>query len=131
MLDWWRIAHGAAYPTVLALLPGGPILLAAWWSWRDPDARLIGTLAVVPHSTFVYEALPVMLIARTWREGWTLAIGSWIAWLGHHAGEPYTSQAAAIRSGGSWLLYAVYLPALIMVLRRPSGERPTSPSSVA
>src|SRR5262249_53781401 len=82
-LDWWSVARGGAYPTTLALLPGGVIMLAAWWRWRDPDARLIGTLALVPHTTLAYEALPVMLIARTWGEARALALGSWIAWIGH------------------------------------------------
>ena len=52
---------------------GGPLILLALLRWRRPEARLLVALGCIPHTTMLYEALPLFLVARRWQEGVLLA----------------------------------------------------------
>lgn len=108
-------AHMAAPPV---LLPGGPLLVAALWQWRLPEARLLIALACVPQTTHAYEAVPLFLIPRSHREGACLWGGALVAKLSWNFGRPYTDHAIGAAAMGQWMIWCLYLPCLIMVLRR-------------
>jgi hypothetical protein len=70
----------------------------------------------------MYSAFPPMLVAKTRREALILAAGSSVAWLG---AEVFRHGQDAVRASepimeGYWIIPLVYLPALVMVLRRRS-----------
>jgi hypothetical protein len=104
------------------MLTGGPIALLALLRWRQPEARLVAALACVPQVLTFYNALPVLLAARTRREALAAAVLSsvgWLAWDLSLGGAPVASRHPIY--AGHWMLAFVYLPALVMVLRRPNA----------
>jgi hypothetical protein len=107
----------------LLVRPGGAILLLGLLRWRLPEARLLVALACVPQAGVLYEAVPLFLIPRSRLEGYGLALGTYVAdfvqvWLSPAASQPTLEASIAAR----WpvLLALVYLPALVLVLRRPA-----------
>jgi hypothetical protein len=105
---------------------GGALVLLAVTRWRRPEARLLTVLALVPSAPIVYEALPLFLIPRTKLQMITLALLSdvmYLAMANLSAQHETIAYYARARLAIVWLLY---VPALIMVLRRPNeGEVPT------
>ena len=117
----WRMAIAQA-PNAIApiTLPGGFLALLALLRWRRPEARLLAVLACVPHTTLSYEALPLFLVPATWPEAAIVWLGTFVAHVGHRNFGPYASQFAWVQASGVWLVWAVYVPCLVMVLRRPN-----------
>ncbi|HEV7991314.1 MAG TPA: hypothetical protein VGP25_05780 [Gemmatimonadaceae bacterium] len=101
------------------LYPGGVIVLVALSRWRRRDARLLVALACVPQTTFPYEGVPLFLIPEGWIESGVLMASSWVmrAWVVHLHGP---SPAQTVTHYGQAFLVFLYLPALVMVLRRPN-----------
>lgn len=116
--DWLgAISHASAIiPPIVR--PGGFLLLIALPFWRRADARLLVGLALVPHRTLFYEALPLFTIPRTFRQMASLVIIAAVAavWLRFEVavGPDEVTQMAA-----QWpvLLVCLYLPALAMLIR--------------
>ena len=103
---------------------GGPVLLLALFRWRRPEARMLLVLALVPQSVLFYDQLLLWLVPATWRQSVMLSSLSLLA-LG--LGEP--GFAAGASHGDVTAAYAplimalMFLPCLIMILRRPNeGE---------
>jgi hypothetical protein len=119
----WATSWSQAVYTVWPLaLIGAPLVLLAARRWRRPEARLLLAMVCVPHTTLVYETLPLFMVPATWIEAGFLWLGSYIAVVGHraygaHSGPEWT------RTGGQWLIYCVYLPALVMILRHDETLR--------
>jgi hypothetical protein len=104
---------------------GGFAVLIALLRWRRPEARLIVALACVPQTNNWYEALPVLLVASTFRETLVLSL---ISILGYIV-PPYVmtarNEVEFNAQVGSLMVALLYLPATIVVLRRPNeGELP-------
>jgi hypothetical protein len=81
--------------------------------WRTREARLLLAMALVPQVLFFYDQLPLFLVCRTRREalafiGWGMAV--MMVYL----------IPAFVGFGGPWAMIACYLPALVIVLRRPN-----------
>lgn len=124
-LEWWTVVTRPDNfsPVVLATLPFGLlIVLAAAWRWRRPEARLLLAMCCVPHTTFVYETLPLLaMVPKTWIEGRILCAASWICWVGYTATVLNTTTlSGATHIGGLWSLACLYVPCAIMLLRRPN-----------
>lgn len=123
--EWLRSVSGDVHHLVPLLRPGGPLILFALLRWRRPEARLILALACVPQTPSWYEALPLLLVAFTYRENLIFALLTWIGF----AFEQFVMQPTGeldYNAKVSMLIIAfVYLPATLMVLRRPNeGELP-------
>ncbi|HET7456912.1 MAG TPA: hypothetical protein VFJ74_04595 [Gemmatimonadaceae bacterium] len=130
----WRTALGTAHhfvPIVRHL--GGPILLLALLRWKRAEARLLVVMACVPQTTVVYAALPLFLVAETLGENVLLALLTSAAlaaqlFIGAHSGSSdtdLTAWAAYVYRVGDALLWIVFVPCLVMVLRRKNeGEVP-------
>lgn len=128
--DWpirWLEALGSLPQQAPVVMPGGAILLLGFLRWRDPAGRLIGTLSLVPHGA--YDAVVLFLACKTLRQGLVLAVLSWAGafvsgWLWPH------TPAGGMPHAGRWLvaLISLYLPALWLVLRRPSSVDSTRPA---
>lgn len=117
----WR-AGFVTVPHIVAPVTrmGGPLMLLALTKWKRADARLLLGLACVPHTTALYETIPLFLIAETWAQAlviWSLAV---VAYVGQWATGPYPSISAQWFAGQQWILAVMYLPCLAMVLSRPN-----------
>jgi hypothetical protein len=117
---WLRALTDAPHIKPYILRPGGLLLLAVLARWRRPEARLLAALAIVPQNATLYDTLPLFVIPATINEAAILALASHGAW--HLAiarrADP-TSLQVADANALTYLLL-LYLPALIMVLRRPN-----------
>ena len=119
--EWREALRGAPHqPPVLR--PGGFLLLLAWLRWRTPEGRLLGLLALMPQTVGAYEMLPLFLLARSRREGWLLALLTFAAMeIKALIGSGATLEARAATEWPAYLL-AVWLPALLLVLVRPTAS---------
>ncbi len=127
--EW--LATISAAPQYLAPVfrPGGVLLLLAWIRWREPEARMLGALALLPHTTNLYEMVPLFLIPRHPIELGLLMTGTYVAQILTHVPEHVAGarpDAAAAFLTANWPVYLAccYIPSLIVILRR-------SPISVA
>jgi hypothetical protein len=117
----WRATLASA-PHVVAPItrPGGVLVLLALMKWKRADARLLIALACVPHTTALYETIPLFLIPQSWLQAWGLWTLAVLAYVGQWATGPYVSQADYWASGARWIVVLMYLPCLAMVLWRPN-----------
>jgi hypothetical protein len=107
------------------VLPGGVFLLVGLLRWRRPEARLLVALACVPQTMTLYEGVPLLLVPRGRRECVVLTVLSSLLFL-YFESHQWPDKASTYDAKGRWMLWCLYLPALIMVLRRPNtGELPT------
>jgi hypothetical protein len=116
-----RDVSGTKFPSVIpATLPGGALSLAAWLRWRRPEARLVGALACVPLTMAPYESVFLFLVPRGWRQSLALVALSnvAVAWMYFAPAEP--QMTARMRFFGTVLVWLMYLPATMMILRRPN-----------
>jgi hypothetical protein len=102
---------------------GGPVLLAALWRWRLPEARLLLALACVPQTPQIYEAVPLFLIAKTLEEGLALVGLTLLVWILRNAVS--VDYAAGLWWTGQLMVLLLYLPCLVMILRREHSTRET------
>ena len=116
----WRAAlQGGTHFDAPVLRRGGVLVLVALARWRRAEARLLLGLALVPQTMLLYAALPLFAATGTLAETTLLALLSYI---------PFAVQVHAIgrvgftvqtRLTGDWMVWCLYLPCLLMVLRRP------------
>ena len=122
-VDWIEAVRDTPHYKAPIQRPGGLLLLLALIRWRRPEARMLGLLAIVPHTTGVYEQLPLLLIPQTGRAFAALMGSSYIA-----AGLVYTqntfgpSVTKTLDMQWPYFLPLVYLPALLMVLWPQRGK---------
>ena len=124
----WREALGGAsmdasrgFPYVAPIsLPGGVLTLLALLRWRRPEARLVAAMACVPQTLVLYEAVPLFLVARGWRQTSLLVALSYCVryWIAQNG--PYPDYATPIAVSGRAMTILMYLPATAMVLLRPN-----------
>lgn len=104
--------------------PLGVVLLLALLRWRQPEARLLFALACVPQLLFFADQLAVGLVARTRSELTALValqLAAWLAWWSWVGpNDAYVDFAAP------FVMVGVYLPALVVVLRRPNSGPPAT-----
>ena len=101
------------------LRPGGFLMLLGLLRWRRPEGRLLACLSLVPVTTALYETLPVALVCRNRVEAAGFAVLTIVAHLLFHLGPQGPWPVGAEYQWGV-LLGLVYLPALVVVLRRPN-----------
>jgi hypothetical protein len=118
-VEWLAGSRTAQFRTLI-LAPGGVLLLLACARWRLPEGRLMVALALTPHSTFAYEALYPLTVTRTVAQAVVLTGLSWVAFVAPYVIAPRQTYEVWVGvSGASGLLF-IYLPALVLVLRRPN-----------
>ncbi len=102
------------------LRPGGFLLLLAVTRWRTPEGRLLTALACIPHTSSLFETLPLFLIPRTRMEGYLLATLSFVALVIKELTLRGSTLESRIDSGWPALFLCLWLPALMLTLwRRP------------
>ena len=126
--DWplrWRETTQSA-PHIRSLLfvhPAGVILLASLIRWRRPEARALAALAIVPHNPLPHNFLLLAVGRWTAIESSVLAALSWVTvaviWPGGRQSPDFTSLS---ETSGRACLFLLYLPALLMMLRKPNSD---------
>jgi hypothetical protein len=120
---WYATIAQSPYARIALLQFVGPVLLLALTRWRRPEARLLLALACVPHSLFWYDEMLLWLVPRTQREALNLTWCSWAGYLLWLTLEYFRRGQLILATGAPWLVCFVYVPCLVMVLRRPNeGE---------
>ena len=103
--------------------PLGWLLLLTIARWRQPEARLLLLMAIVPQYLAFADQLPLVLVARTALEGLCLSIGGFVALT--FALLSFGLASHVSQRGDEYVMIGCYLPALWIVLRRPnSGPAP-------
>jgi len=128
---WLTNVRSATHFKPLLVRPGGFLLLLGLLRWRRPEARMLVALAATPLTPTFYDPVLLFLITRTFREALLLAAGTiGLYFAVAFAAPPGTLDAwgAVVATASVWLLY---LPCLVMVLRRPNRADPASAVSAA
>ena len=118
--EWMVVLSSTDHMVAPIAHAGGPLLLLALLRWRRPEARLLLALACVPQTAFLYEMVPLVLIPATLGESAVFVASSYVAfgWWAHL--RPYATIADGIVASVHIVVPLLYLPCLIMVLRRPN-----------
>ena len=114
----WLHNLGSANHVAPIFRPGGFLLLLALLRWRDPGARMLAVLALVPHTVSVADAMLGFAVCRNRWEAYGLALASYGAafWAGAVVDPSMTLVHAQAQQ---WPAVATlcYLPALVLALR--------------
>ena len=117
---WLENARNAPHVSPLLFRPGGPLLLTALVRWRRPEARLLAAMGCVPLTPTFYDPIMLFLVTRTVREALALAALTVVMFF-------VVVFSAPIRTAAQWgdivstaSIWVLYLPCLVMVLRRPN-----------
>jgi hypothetical protein len=131
-LDWLAVLrdnpYGSQYVSPIAL-PGGFLLALALFRWRLPEARLVLAMAMIPQNYFFYDQLPLLFVPRTERGllgtiVWVWLVRALAVELVHTPSLP--DPAARSLALSPFVLWGIYLPCLVMLLKRPN-EGPVPP----
>jgi hypothetical protein len=99
----------------------GPLLALAALKWRRPEARIFFVLSCVPQQLLFYDQLPLALVPLSERERLIFAWSSWVAYVGWIVTSSRgVFEVVDLRETAPWVLSLIYMPALVMVLRRPN-----------
>jgi hypothetical protein len=120
--DWLRAVARDPFQRPAVLRSGGFLLLLAGLKWRQPEARLLLGLSLVPQTLGMYDALLLFFIPRRASEYIALAALSHFAFLLTFYDASLRTMDAFIIATGDAVTHWLFLPALAMVLYR--RERP-------
>jgi hypothetical protein len=100
---------------------GGPLVLLCLLRWRRPEARLVAALVCVPQTLVWYEAVPLMLVPRTFWQSVALVGIGYVGhtWVRLHL-PPVFHERLSYQLVGQAMIWSLYLPCTLMVLRRPN-----------
>lgn len=118
--DWLEKVRSAPHFKAPIGRPFGFVLLLALLRWRRPEARLLAALALVPQTPTFYDHVFVFAVARTFRESLTLTVCTFAVFfvIGFNAPLPSFDAWGDLLARAT--VYLIYLPALVIVLRRPN-----------
>ncbi len=100
--------------------PGGALVLLAVLRWRRPEARLLIAMSLVPQSPTFYDFLPLAFITQSLRESVTLTVLTYVVMTLTVVGAPGYELTENLPIAASTSVLLIYLPCLIMILRRPN-----------
>jgi hypothetical protein len=127
-MDWIRVVteRPSGFYRSPVTLRGGLLLLVAIIRWRQPEARLLLVMSLIPQNFTFVDQLPLWLVARTFKESLVLAMLSWLGLGAIRLILPESiAPVNAMLVTGPVQVVICYMPCLIMVLRRPNeGELP-------
>jgi hypothetical protein len=99
----------------------GPVLLLAALRWRRPEGRLLLLMACMPQFPFFYDQLLLWLVPQSRREALNLSwfsFAAFAAWMAFSF--DWTTREVHMASAAPYVLALLYIPCLVMVLRRPN-----------
>ena len=123
-LEWFATITGPFRNTVPHPIPlltfggAGAVLLTALLRWRRAEARLLVALACVPQLLFWADQLPLALVPESRREViWSLLAGQVCFILWYLFAPKVVAYVPVMQP---YALLGTYLPALVIILRRPN-----------
>ena len=121
--DWiGQVRTDPGVHLIPVMVPGGFLMLLALLRYRVAEARTLLVMSLVPQTMTYYDPLPVVLCARTFRESLMIALLSQCAMVGTLKFDgTVVAGPAMFAAGAPFALWSIYIPALVMVLRRNSG----------
>ena len=119
-VDWWQKVQGSSDFVPAIVRFGGPIVLLNLLKWRRPEAWLVLLAACVPQTWPPYNGLILMAVAMTYREACVLSLVSSVAWLTFAWFAPELTKAEQQSQMSIVLNLSGYIPATLMILRRPN-----------
>lgn len=123
---WLANVRSATHFKPAVLRPGGFLLLLAALRWRRPEARLLLALSCTPLTPTFYDPVLLFLVAMTPREALVLSAGTVTLYFVVAFVNPARSMEAWGAVVATASVFLLYLPCLVMVLRRKNaGELPT------
>jgi hypothetical protein len=125
-VDWIANLPTATHTRAPVTFWGGPLILIALYRWRDPGARLLVALSLVPHTPELYESLPLFLIPSTVGESALLALLNWGVVMARQQSSPAPDYVSDMALTGQWMVWLLYLPCLVFVLRKRPQQLPTA-----
>lgn len=122
---WMELVRSAPHFKAPVTRPLGFLVLLALVRWRRPEARLLAALAIVPQTPTFYDHVFVFAVPRTFRESLLLTCCTFGVFFVIGVNAPLPSFDAWGDLLARTTVYLIYLPALVMVLRRPNeGDVP-------
>jgi hypothetical protein len=122
-MEWWdTLPHRVPgiYKSPITVL-GGPLLLLAIMKWRRPEGRLLLAMSLLPQNMLFYDQLLLWLIPSSRNQLMMLGILSIVATFVGSIGLPPGASIIDVNQRYAPAIVAlIYLPCLIMVLRRPN-----------
>lgn len=117
--DWREVVGSTGKYRGPATTLLGCFLLLGLARWRRREGRLFVAMSLIPQLPVFYDALILWLIPSTLWRSLALSAASWVgylAWYPHHT-SPQQNEIAF-----PWLVFTIYLPALILLLMLPAKE---------
>lgn len=122
--EWLAALHHTSHMLPPIMHPAGIVVGLALLRWRRAEARLLLALACVPQTPLVYSTLVLFLVPRSIRELAVFALLSDATQMVQSALVPRSDPGpGAARMATLILVGLQYIPALVMVLRRPNEGR--------
>jgi hypothetical protein len=93
---------------VMVYSAGGPLLLFSLLKWRDPKARLLLLMSLVPQRMF-YDQLPLWLLPVSKKQ---MIVFNLFSWLGFYL---FFFHFRSSWNWQFWIVFSIYIPALLIV----------------
>ncbi len=120
-VEWWHLVTSSPYFAAPIAQAGGFVVSLVLIRWRRSDAWLVFLAACLPQTWHPYNGLLLLAVAATYREACVLSIFSSLGWIMVSLFAPGVARSPETRhTWGMILLATSYLPAAIVVLRRPN-----------
>lgn len=119
--EWRQMVGSTAYFVAPIARTGGIAIALVLLRWRRSDAWLVLIAACLPQTWYPYNGLLLLSVAETYREACALSLFSSAVWMVVYLlipGEMRTDQTREF--WGTLLVASSYLPATLLVLRRPN-----------
>ena len=104
---------------------GGPLMSLSLLRWKRREARLLLVMAIVPQSLLFYDQLPLALVAKSRTESMLLVITGFVGYaISTYLLRPSMNTGQVSSIYGPAIVLSLFLPCLVMVLRRPNEASP-------
>ncbi|MEQ1693564.1 MAG: hypothetical protein ABMA00_19905, partial [Gemmatimonas sp.] len=118
--EWLGALRQMEYVVSPIMRPYGVLFALALFKWRRTDARIFLALVCVPQTPSLYDLLPLFVVLRTPREVSILSLLTHALFLAIVVSGPFASFDRYAYELGYLATFVVYLPVMIMLLRRPN-----------
>lgn len=116
--EWLSALRGATHMRPLVTSLGGPLLLTALLRWRRPEARLLAAMACAPLNPSATDLLPLLLVPVSVTETVLVALATCAVFASVERCGAHSAFAACMDQARVLDLWLVYVPCLVMILRR-------------